>query len=315
MKIDEHFFQEWSPGMAWVLGLLFTDGCMHVKVNRKSRKIEPGTSEDPELLIARSEIQRRIEAREKQRALASEKRNWKPTLVVQISQKEREILDKIKTLMECDGKVHYFPRKTYGDIVSGEKYTLQITNRMVYQSLQFRGLEPNKSLSLAFPRVPVEYMGHFLRGCWDGDGSFYRESRSQRMCASFVSSSLSFIDGLERTLEAAGLPERKLYRDTRPKHPSYKLRYSSRDCVDLFFLLYADAAPHVFLERKHAVIAAFVEDEVSSLWYGLARIRKSPTLWRVFERKSYGIWQTRFFQSKRAAKAWIAQLVSHVSPY
>jgi hypothetical protein len=34
-------------------------------------------------------------------------------------------------------------------------------------------MKPAKSTDMKFPQVPPEYMNHFIRGLYDGDGSFY----------------------------------------------------------------------------------------------------------------------------------------------
>jgi len=31
---------------------------------------------------------------------------------------------------------------------------------------------------MAFPKIPDEYIRHFVRGCWDGDGTVYIEKRN-----------------------------------------------------------------------------------------------------------------------------------------
>ena len=71
------------------------------------------------------------------------------------------------------------------------------------------GLHQRESLNIIFPEVPEEYMRHFIRGCWDGDGSIYIEGRSGKLRASYVSGSESFIKTLVQELYKVGIHEVK----------------------------------------------------------------------------------------------------------
>lgn len=201
--------------MAWVLGVIFTDGCIGLRMNR---------TKDP----------------------------TKSTPFLSIAQKEPEILIKILNHMNCNAKI--FKRKNQ------QLYYFNIDCPKFYYHLQKYGLHPQKSLDINFPIMPQEYVHHFIRGCWDGDGSVYTQKDRDTLFASYVSGSLSFIDGLLNELEKAGLPKRKVHIKN-GKSPSYYFRFSGNQCIKLFHYLYDDVPPTQYLQRKYDKFKLYVDSK------------------------------------------------------
>ncbi|MFH1673727.1 MAG: LAGLIDADG family homing endonuclease [Pseudomonadota bacterium] len=150
-----------------------------------------------------------------------------------MAQKERELLDKVLFLMDSDANLVFSKERKYGDIVAGAVYHFKITSERIYNDLVNLGLTPDKSLSVNFPNVPKGYIRHFIRGCWDGDGSVYILKENQSIGASFVSGSRSFIEGMVVALKDAGLPERKIS-VRKGKNPSYSIRFSGTQIPKLY---------------------------------------------------------------------------------
>lgn len=57
---------------------------------------------------------------------------------------------------------------------------------------------------MKFPNVPDEFVRHFIRGCWDGDGSVFVDKDSRKMYANFVSGSRDFLESMVGKLMNAG---------------------------------------------------------------------------------------------------------------
>lgn len=109
-------------------------------------------------------------------------------------------------------------------------HSIKIANKKIISDLSKIGLVPNKSLSLDFPDIPSDYARHFIRGCWDGDGSVYVSGRGlYNIVASYVSGSLNFIKGMLRELEKADFPPVVIYKST-AKIPSYTFKYTGIKC-------------------------------------------------------------------------------------
>jgi intein-encoded DNA endonuclease-like protein len=115
-------------------------------------------------------------------------------------------------------------------------------------------LTPNKSRTIEFPDIPEKYIRHFIRGCWDGDGSVairwldYMKTKP-KITASFVSGSRSFIESMATELEKAGLPKRNIDRD----RESYQIKFSDNQCKLLYEYIYSGVLPEQYLERKYQV--------------------------------------------------------------
>jgi hypothetical protein len=89
---------------------------------------------------------------------------------------------------------------------------------------------------------------HFIRGCWDGDGSVYLE-RNVLPCASFVSGSRQFIYQFVKHLVTLGLPDRTIH--THTNRTSYYFRLTgAANCTELYHVLYEDVPETMYLTRK-----------------------------------------------------------------
>ena len=224
--INENFFSEWTPQMAWVLGLIFTDGCF----------IQEGgisiCSIDYELL----------------EKIRHHQNSTKP--IKKISQS----YDKTK---------HIFK---YG-----------FCRERMSEDLQKLGLIQRKSLNMQFPMVPEGYTRHFIRGCWDGDGTIYID-KNRKLNANYVSGAKEFMEQLVEKLHKHGIHRKrpyseskreierlrsiysigryplKIFIDSRSKSPSYSIKLNSRENMEkLFHYLYDGVDESMYLSRKYKV--------------------------------------------------------------
>ena len=213
-KVNEKFFKTWTNEMAYVLGVIYTDG-----------GLRPGILRDPQspdtLRVGR----------------------------LTVAQKEPELLEKILRLMNCNAKLLFRNERKYEKTVAGEVYYFHISSDEIYNDLVRLGLTPNKSLTIQFPTMPGPLLRHFIRGCWDGDGSVYLDSASGTVCASFVSGSYDFVLGMLRVLNAAGFSPRTIHKVRR----SFYFRYTGKQCLKLFQFLYDSVPEDQYLSRKYRV--------------------------------------------------------------
>jgi len=68
----------------------------------------------------------------------------------------------------------------------------------------------NVGLDMLFPVIPEEYTRHFIRGCWDGDGSVFLDRGN--LVANYISGSKKFIERLVQELYKIGISKRVSYR-------------------------------------------------------------------------------------------------------
>jgi len=227
--VNRDFFKTWTPQMAYVLGFIYADG-----------SLDDGKKRNPE----------------------SKTTSTSPRC--SISQKSPEILEKIKALMSCDKKLYKAKNRPRGYI-----YHLDLTDEEIYEDLLKLGLTPAKSLNVKFPEMPTECIRHFIRGCWDGDGSVYFEKRRPgEMRASFVSGSVQFIKRIVLELYKVGIGKDRLnnrfYKNhsiqeklTIYRQPYKQARYirisSKTKCERLFHYFYDEVDESLYLKRKYEV--------------------------------------------------------------
>lgn len=219
---NKSFFSSWTPEMAYVLGVIATDG-----------NVDPGYRNDP--------------TRKSTRACGR----------LKIAQKEPELLLKVLNLMECDTKLHRSEERVSKGVKAGSVYFFYINDDQLYHRLLQLGITPRKSLTLKFPIIPEEYIRHFIRGCWDGDGTIYFESRSCKPVAKFVCGSKEFIQSLQLVLNDVGLPRQKIYlrkyKTQRGVGRSYTLQYTGASCAFLFEYFYNKVSSEQYLSRKYTL--------------------------------------------------------------
>lgn len=222
-EVDDYFFSYWSAPMAWVLGFIYADG-----------SLDAGTREKPK------------QARE---------------VRVTMAQKEPEILEKIKILMKSNQKLTFSKQRTYGNIIAGERYELVIRSKQIFNDLVKIGLIPNKSLTVTFPDVPKEYLWHFIRGCWDGDGCLYVDKASGQINASYVSGSKAFIEEFVEILKKELSIDKIHIGHYREK--SYEFKLHTKNCLKLCHHFYDGVSPDLYLSRKFNVYMNYLEKSMS----------------------------------------------------
>ena len=209
--LNQAFFKTWSPDMAYVLGYFAADGCMIANA-RNGHYIE-FTSTDHVLLRL---VQRVTCAHQTIRTRKGDTRNhgkWKQT------------------------------------------YRLQIGSNAWFGDLVKLGFSTNKSKTLIFPDVPETYLGDFVRGYFDGDGCVYftdlkytgRSHKRWILMTLFTSGSREFLETLMLRLRPYNVKGGSFHQ----KERGYDLRFSHRDSLALYVLMY-NTAPisELYLPRK-----------------------------------------------------------------
>ncbi|TKS57970.1 MAG: endonuclease [Nitrospira sp.] len=302
--VNESFFKSWTPAMAWVLGAIYTDGCLTASLRprgqSKSAKlgklrlreqvvlanhgdvtaqfylaamykhgvqalkwyILAAEGGDELAVVARDELSRKMtpdqiaDARQRAREWAPQEKQADTVFRrFKIDQKEPELLEKVRAQIGSNALIRFRGKRG----VAGALHTLSIDNATVCADLRQLGVTPRKSLTITFPPMPPHLVRHFIRGCWDGDGSVYWEGNDIYIVhASYVSGSKDFIEQLMRHLVDLGLPDRTIYKSTRSKNPSYYFRYSGLPCIKLYHVLYDGVDESMYLARKHDRFKAFV---------------------------------------------------------
>ena len=155
---------------------------------------------------------------------------------VSISQKESYILEDIKKELKTNQPL-YQNKKT-------GVYMLNINSKTIKDDLMnIHGIRPCKSFNIEFPFVPEEYLHHFVRGYFDGDGNV----NSHKYFVSFVGGSYNFMNSFKDILE-----NNKFQLSFVDKEKQYRIYLSGKNNVNKFSQwIYKNKGLH--LKRKYNI--------------------------------------------------------------
>lgn len=121
---------------------------------------------------------------------------------------------------------------------------LNINSKTIKDDLMnIHGIMPCKSLNIKFPFVPEEYLHHFVRGYFDGDGHV----NSHKYFVSFVGGSYNFMNSFKDILE-----NNKFQLSFVDKEKQYRIYLSGKNNVNKFSQwIYKNKGLH--LKRKYNI--------------------------------------------------------------
>jgi len=174
-----------------------------------------------------------------------------------ITSNDLEHLKKIQNIMGSNHKLK--PRR------DDKSHTLTIGCKEIYNDIIKLGGCERKSLVAEFPDVPEEYLRHFIRGNFDGDGSIYFRTNSDEPRISFVGSE-SFIKTLNNKLPYHSKIE-KVHENT------HNIRFICEYAQDILKLMYEDC--NIYLERKYKLY------KKTNKWKRQRKLRCDSILWQL----------------------------------
>ena len=110
------------------------------------------------------------------------------------------------------------------------------------------GLTPAKSTEMKFPEVPPKYMNHFIRGLYDGDGSFYINRFDDAIISQYRNGSLDFITAVTDILQKELNIPITIHRNEKFNTYYIKIRQKIKELVTY---LYKGASEAVYLTEKY----------------------------------------------------------------
>lgn len=166
---------------------------------------------------------------------------------IEINSKDEE---QLKNFLKCLNSKVKISLKHSG---SGKEYKrIQIGDVIFYRFLENIGLMPRKTKIIGIVKIPKNYFFDFLRGHFDGDGSFYsywdpRWRSSFMFYTVFISASKNHIDWLRKIIFK--LVKIKGHITKSVSDSTYQLKYAKSESLKLLPKLYYDKSV-VCLSRK-----------------------------------------------------------------
>ena len=158
-------------------------------------------------------------------------------------------LELIKIFNECLGLENHIGRKGSGS-TSGKKYFVsQFSDVIFYRFLISIGITPRKSLTIGRVKIPIKYMKDFLRGCSDGDGTFYsywdpRWKSSFMFYTEFISASKKHITWLREQIEKLiGIKGHITTGQKIGGNVCYQLKYAKKESLRVLKYMYYSDVP------------------------------------------------------------------------
>jgi len=164
-------------------------------------------------------------------------------------------IEMIINFQKCLGVTCKVSKKSSGSNKNKVYHVVQIGDINFYNFLLSIGLVPNKSKVIKKVKVPEKFFFHFLRGYFDGDGSFYsyfdpRWKSSLMFYTTFSCASKVYIRWLQETIRKKLGIYGHIVKSA--KNSAYQLRYAKTESLKLLQNLYLNA--RVSLTRKRLKI-------------------------------------------------------------
>lgn len=155
-------------------------------------------------------------------------------LTVVLQRRDRPHLELIADLLD-------FPKDRVMNTMSSNGYEcvrLAFSRKYTAGRLKELGVVPNKTATLAMPNIPKEYVRHFIRGYFDGDGTVSKSGN--RIYVGFTCGSKEFADTLVDILSPFNP---SLVLDKRGKGNYYVNIHSKQGIKGFYDYLYKDSSP------------------------------------------------------------------------
>lgn len=157
---------------------------------------------------------------------------------INLTSKDKEMATNFIKCLKLNVKIG---RKARGGEAEKKYYVVQFGDVLFYNFLRKIGLTPAKSKTLGEIKILDKYFFDFLRGCFDGDGTFYsywdkRWRSSFMFYTEFTSASKNHIDWLKRKVEGHAFIRGHI--TTTREKALYHLKYAKSESEKLLRKMY-----------------------------------------------------------------------------
>lgn len=157
---------------------------------------------------------------------------------INFTSKDYELVQLVANSLGLSNKIG---RKGNGHSNGKKYYMIQFGDVVFYRFLNKIGLSPNKSKTISSLKVPKKYFFDFVRGHFDGDGTFYsywdpRWKSSFMFYIELISASREHIIWLQKKITSLSGIKGRL---TKSKNTSvYRIKYAKAESLNLLTKMY-----------------------------------------------------------------------------
>ena len=170
------------------------------------------------------------------------------SITIQLSQKDEEILEKIRFLLGIDNSITHYTTSSGFDTVS-----FRWSSKTHKADLAEYGVIPNKTFALKPPyKLDSTYYLDYIRGYFDGDGSINLIKNGNgrgngNLRWQVCSATPEILEFILDVFEKYGIPRINIQK-RQHLHPLYVISYSSVSTRKIYDILYNES--YMFLQRK-----------------------------------------------------------------
>lgn len=126
-------------------------------------------------------------------------------------------------------------------------YQFTIKDKQLHTDLIKWGCVPQKTFQICeIPNIPRNYVSHFIRGYFDGDGSLHYLQGTNNYRISFTSGSKEFLEDIKKELQV------NVSIKSHKEENTYQLQISGRKQIEkILNYLYQNSLPEIRLDRKY----------------------------------------------------------------
>lgn len=167
---------------------------------------------------------------------------------IKLAKQDKYILEKFKEYIKYTGNL-YINNRSKENINHQDQYVLSLTSKNMTLSLSKLGIVPRKTHITDFPCCIPEYLTHhFIRGCFDGDGTVY--INKNWLVFSITGNNLLISKIQKILIEKCSLNKIKLLKNGKSPINICKLTYGGNTQVKrIYEYLYKDCGD-LYLTRK-----------------------------------------------------------------
>jgi hypothetical protein len=184
-------------------------------------------------------------------------------LIFGLAQKDKDHLVKIRELMDFTGPIRDYSYIRSDSKLNDDKQNntsrmcIYCSEKLVSDLYSNFNVTPQKTFTYKFPNKIInhDFVKHFIRGYFDGDGCFYFSKRDQSVSFELLGTR-SFLESVKYILERECQFASKII--VRPIKNIFRLRYRSKIIVfKIVNWLYGDST--IFLKRKRDKIKHLIK--------------------------------------------------------
>lgn len=218
--LNQNYFKTWSHNMAYILGFIVADGCVYTNIEEKNNS-----------------------------------KKHKSLLVFTLAERDREILEKIRSELEYEGEIFTHYSQGYSKEKGYKHVRLAINSHIMINDIKELGITERKTFNEVVPiGLPKEYELDFIRGFFDGDGSvggqYPTNSKGVRTETTQIrvrlhSGSKQILEDIQSILQKYGFKEKEI----KPSESIFDITYSTNESLKLYELFYENSNT-LYLKRK-----------------------------------------------------------------